>query len=247
MLNITLNFENKKTLMDSINRLATAIAYEAILKVNTKSYLITDFEFYINSFTAETKDPHTYNHNLQKEYGKIYDHKSGLDITFGNGENAVGVLIRGIVELYKKPKHNDPKASELFDAFYIKNHFASPHKARTEIISNLQWGDNKLSFDKVSSITEAYPRPNFQLLRTTRINLTAKADDPNHLYMQAPLRFVSLIPRYKRTEDGKYIPNGNPMRIPTIEKLLKLALSDDEIPFTDEQVLEFIDYKLSQK
>lgn len=244
MFDIKLNFENKKKLETSIDQLAKAIAYHGILKINDKTYQITDFEFYINSGTAETKDPHTYNHNLQKEYGKIYDHKSGLDLTFGDGRNAVGVLLRGIVELFTSYSEGKEDGQDISQNYFVKNHFASPHKVRTEIISNLKWGENNLSFDFINPDQGNYPNPNFKLLKTNRVNLTTKPDDPEHVYMDKPLRYVSMIPRYKKMDESEYILNGNPMKIPTIEKLLKLALNDQELKFTQEDIRLFIDYKL---
>lgn len=244
MFNKRLNFENKELLEKSINDLAKAIAYHGILKVNNKIYQITDFEFYINSQSPDIVDPHTYNHDLQKEYSKIYDHKSGLDITFGDGKNAVGILLRGIVELYTSYSEGLEDGIDISQNYFVKKHFPSPHKVRTEIISNLQWGENILSFEYYKHQNGSYPNPNFKLLSTSRVNLTSKIDDPSHIYIEKPLRFVSLIPRFYKSEEDNFLPNGNPMKIPNIEKLLKLALNDKNLNFNQEEVPLFIDYKL---
>lgn len=116
-------------------KLANKIALNGLLEINNSKYRITDFEFYINSNTAATEDPHTYNHDLQRKTAKLYDHKSGLDITYGDGNNAVGVLIRGIAKL----ETSDINASSKY---FISAYFDGPHKSRTELISNLKFNEN---------------------------------------------------------------------------------------------------------
>ncbi|MGV6946936.1 hypothetical protein [Sphingobacterium kyonggiense] len=224
MFKYELNFENEKSLKDGIQNLAEKIAFNSILEINDNKYRITDFEFYINSFSAELEDPHTYNHNLQRETGKLYDHKSGLDITYGNGKNAIGILIRGIAKLETNNK-------DLSNRYFISTYFDGPHKSRTELIGNLRFNENNyLGFTEASTEMEAsLKQANPKLISTQRVNLTSKITDLEGKYIYEPLRYVVLIPKYFRNDNRKLISNGNPMKIHGIEKIIKNALSDNII------------------
>lgn len=99
MFKYNLNFSSAEALSESIEKLAKKIAFNGLLEINGFKYRIVDFEFYLNSSNATAQDPHTYNNTLQRKAGRLYDHASGLDITFGDENNAVGILIRGIAKL----------------------------------------------------------------------------------------------------------------------------------------------------
>jgi len=61
----------------------------------TKKFYFTEIEFYYESDNHPDKFRH--NNDCQKERGTIYWHRSGIDITIGNGEKIKGgILIRGI-------------------------------------------------------------------------------------------------------------------------------------------------------
>ena len=234
MFNNKLNFNNSKSFVESIEILAKKIAMKGLLEINESKYRIIDFELYINSSTDIAKDPHTYNNDLQKSSAKLYDHASGLDITFGDKENAVGVLIRGIAKLSNK----DHNATEKY---FIDEYYDGPHKARTELIGNLRFNDNnKLSFNEATIEMGTYLKPhNVKLIKTKRVNLTPKTADPTDKYINETLRYIVLIPRFYK-ENNKFIANGNPIKIKGLEKELKIALRENTIDLqTAENILGY--------
>lgn len=191
MFKYNFDFTNTESLSNSIKTLAEKIALHGLLEVNESKYRIVDFEFYLNTSNEIAQDPHTYNNTLQKTTGKLYDHASGLDITFGDGDNAVGVLIRGIAKLSIKDKNAPQK-------YFIDEYFDGPHNARTELISNLRFNEsNMLSFNETTTEMGTYLKPHHvKIIKTNRVNFTAKASDPSDKYIQESLRYIVLIPRF---------------------------------------------------
>lgn len=234
MFDYSLDFTNTSSLYESIEKLANKIAKNGLLEFNGVKYRIIDFEFYLNSSSEIAQDPHTYNNSLQKTTGKIYDHASGLDFTFGDENNAAGILIRGIAKLSSKDENST--SQYLVDAY-----FDGPHKARTELISNLRFNEaNMITFDETSKEIETLVKPDdIKIICTKRVNLTPKTADPSHRFINENLRYIVLIPRYYR-EEGKLIPNGNPIKIKGIEKEIKNALSQNLIDIqTAENILGY--------
>lgn len=224
MFDNQLDFRNENSLKESINLLANKIALKGLLEINSNKYRITDFEFYINSHTADIQDPHTYNHDLQRKTAKLYDHKSGLDITFGDGDNAVGVLIRGIAKLETLDINSPSK-------YFISAYFDGPHKARTEIISNIKFNENNtLEFNDEYTEMDTYLKSHgIEVISTKRVNLTPKATDVKGKYIYEPLRYVVLIPKFFHNEEGKLVSNGNPIKINGIEQIIKNAINENTI------------------
>lgn len=223
MFKYSLDFSTTSSLQRSIENLANKIARYGILEFNGINYRIIDFEFYLNSSSEIAQDPHTYNNLLQKTTGKLYDHASGLDITFGDENNAVGILIRGIAKLGTKDDNGSSKYS-------IDAYFDGPHKARTELISNLRFNEaNLITFKETKEEIELIFKPHeINVICTKRVNLTPKTADPLHRFINENLRYIVLIPRYYR-EEGKLISNGNPIKIKGIEKEIKNAISQNLI------------------
>jgi len=239
MFKYNLDFRNSKTLHESIEDLAHRIALNGLLEINDTKYRIVDFEFYLNSTNEIAQDPHTYNNYLQKTSGRLYDHASGLDITFGDNNNAVGVLIRGIAKLGTKDKIDSSK-------YFIDEYFDGPHKARTELIGNLRFNEtNTLTFLETSTEIGTFLKPHdVKIVSTKRVNLTPKTDDPTHKFINENLRYIVLIPRYY-SEDNKLVFNGNPIKIKGLEKEIKNALVNNLIDVETAQ--NMLGYKLSLK
>lgn len=219
MFEFIVNFDTSESLSTSINALARKLAFETVLQVNSSYYQITDFEFYLNSKTANIEDPHTYNHDLQKKNGRIYDHASGLDLTFGDGNNALGILIRGIAKL--KDDH-------------ITGYIDGPYKARTEIMSNLEFSEHNIFvLEEIQQALITYRKENYKLVTTTRVNLAAKKTDEEGRYMKEAFRYVCLIPRFDRITnekgESKWESKDFQLKINGIEKIVKQALDNQSI------------------
>lgn len=83
-----------------------------------------------------------------------------------------------------------------------------------------------------------YLKPHgIKVITTKRVNLTPKPTDIERKYIYEPLRYVVLIPKFFRNEEGKLISNGNPMKITGIEQIIKNALNEKEI---DSDLADFI-------
>ena len=92
---LKVNFENKQTILSDFELIAEKFKSGICIKINTSYYRIIDFEFY--AFSENFPDAQTHKSHQQLENGKIYLHSSGIDITFGDGNNYGGILIRGVV------------------------------------------------------------------------------------------------------------------------------------------------------
>lgn len=234
MFKYKIDFRDTETLTESIEKLAKKIALNGLLEINGNKYRIIDFEFYLNSSNETAQDPHTYNNTLQKETGKLYDHASGLDITFGDENNAVGILLRGIAKLSTENKNASSQ-------YFIDEYFDGPHKTRTELIGNLKLNaPNQLTFTETSTEMGTYLKPHgVKLICTKRVNLTPKSMDPTHKFINENLRYIVLIPGYYK-EANKLVPNGNPIKIKGLEKEIKNALLNNTIDIeTAENILGY--------
>lgn len=86
------------------HELANILLNQCILKIGLQDYRISEIEFYV--YSKEHQDKYTHCAATQKQYGQWYFHKKGksfkggnykgLDLTLGDGENYLGVLIRRI-------------------------------------------------------------------------------------------------------------------------------------------------------
>ena len=96
---------------DSFADVADTLLNHCTLKIKTSSYRITEIEFYLLSELHN--DQYTYAHPEQYEFGHWHFHRcrgsetyqegkiKGIDLTLGNKEYPLGVLIRGIENLDK--------------------------------------------------------------------------------------------------------------------------------------------------
>ena len=190
MLFPEIDFTSPNTVIASFDRIADSIANELIFKINSVYYRIVDFEFYTKKDEI-MPDSHTYNHDLQRQSGKIYVHASGMDITCGKKEYPCGILIRSVLKL-----NNDSDD----EAGFIEKQISGPQSVATEIFSNLYPLNSNLK-NEISLIDIEKSKPYYKstyILKGKRVGLTLKPDDKENIFIEIPLRYVVIIPKYPK-------------------------------------------------
>lgn len=187
---LQVNFKNRETILQDFDRIAEKFGKDVNIKINNVFYRITDFEFY--AFSENFPDPQTHKNNLQLENGKFYLHSSGIDITFGDGINYGGILLRGVVKLYDgTDKHNG----------FMKQQFDGPQIVATELFSNL----NSLNNNEKNEISlidieghnqDACFFPAQNIIKTKRIGLTPKPADKEDYYKNLEIRYIVVLPKF---------------------------------------------------
>jgi len=89
---LNVNYESHDSILSSYDQIAEKFAKDVIIEINEARYRLIDFEFY--SYAENFEDPHTYKNPLQLIPYKFYLHGSGIDITFDDGKNHGGILLR---------------------------------------------------------------------------------------------------------------------------------------------------------
>ena len=125
-----------------------------VLVADKNQYRLTEIEFYYYS-TGYHEDPYIHRNKLQLLTGQWYFHGSGLDITFGDGSNYGGNLIRGIKLINRdKPILIDGPLNvvqEIFSAF-----------------GNVSYKEHVLTLIETDDL------PAEEIVRSTRVGLKAK-------------------------------------------------------------------------
>jgi hypothetical protein len=129
-MNLNIDETNIETIEKSFSRIANEILNEHLLFVGPKKYRVTAIEFYFYNHTNH-KDENIHSvRSIQtraKErqilQGKWYLHKisisptykrKGLDLTFGNGKNFGGILIKEIMDIDNNIKFTQSKLVDEF-------------------------------------------------------------------------------------------------------------------------------------
>ncbi len=223
---LQVNFENKETILNDFERIAEKFCKDIYIKINRNSYRIVDFEFY--AYSDNFPDPQTHKNRMQLENSKFYLHSSGVDITFGDGNNYGGILIRGIVKMFDGAGQESGFSKEQFDG---------PQNVATELFSNL----NNLTNSEQNEISlididgrnqDACYYPAIHLLKIKRVGLTPKEQDKENYYMDLPLRYIAVL---KPSEKFKQKINGK-------ENLLKEEVANQRL--TIEDALKILGYKI---
>lgn len=189
---LNVNFETQETTLQSFDRIADKISKDINLKINNAYYRLVDFEFY--TFSKAFPDPHTYKHNLQLQNGKLYLHSSGVDITFGDGVNYGGILLRGVIKLYDGAEKENG---------FMKQQYDGPQMVATELFSNLQLLDS-LEKNEISLIDidghnqDACFFPAKTVIKTKRIGLTPKPTDKDDFYRNLAIRYITILPKFPK-------------------------------------------------
>jgi hypothetical protein len=113
-------FQDHLSLEKHFDYVAGLLLNRIILHVGENQYRFTEIEFYFFK-SGIHEDPFIHKDKMQLETGQWYFHGSGLDITFGDGINHGGILIRGMSQLKCQEQKfiNGPLRviNEIFKAF----------------------------------------------------------------------------------------------------------------------------------
>lgn len=83
---------------DVMADMAGLLLQQMVLRVGARRYQVADIEFYLHS----SAHPDTFIHGdaEQRQCGRwYYNRAGGVDLTFGNGTDAGGILLRGLLRL----------------------------------------------------------------------------------------------------------------------------------------------------
>ena len=188
---LNVNFETQNTILESFDNIADKISKDINLKINNAYYRLVDFEFY--SFSKALPDPHTYKNDLQLQNGKLYLHASGVDITFGDGTNHGGILLRSIIKLYDGAEQENG---------FMKKQYDGPQVVATELFSNLYHLDSQekneialIDIDDHNQNASFYPAT--KVIKTKRVGLAPKPTDKDDFYRNLELRYIAILPKFK--------------------------------------------------
>lgn len=189
---LNVNFETQEAMLQSFDRIAEKISKDIKLIINNSYYRLVDFEFY--TFSRAFPDPHTYKNDLQLKNGKFYLHSSGVDITFGDGINYGGILLRSVIKLY------DGCGKE---AGFMKQQYNGPQVVATELFSNLNSLDslekNEISLIDINGHNQdACFYPAEAIIKTKRVGLTPKPSDLNDFYRNLAIRYITVLPKFPK-------------------------------------------------
>lgn len=223
---LKVNYSSQETTLASFDKIADKLSRDKQLKINDAYYRIVDFEFYTYSETIP--DPHTYKHDLQLQSYKLYLHGSGVDITFGNGNNHGGILLRSVVKLYDGADKSTG---------FMKKQYDGPQKVATELFSNLNslngTGSNEIRLIDIDGHNQDNQFfPGKSILKTSRVGLTAKKTDLSDYYLNLNLRYIIVLqsfPNFKQSVKG-------------IEAIIRNKLTSGEL--NTDQALDILGYSL---
>lgn len=134
MTAVNLDFLNLRSsnYKEEFERIAEKLCFECVLCANENKFAIVDVEFYYFS-ENDHPDPFVYSSPSKRNHlmGEWFFHYSGIDITFGKGENRGGILIRGIKEL----KSSEYIIGTLKSMYAILNCFPSINSGKGLLLS----------------------------------------------------------------------------------------------------------------
>lgn len=92
------HYTDQAAMAAMLGEMAVVLLHQVILRVGSCSYHISDIEYYLN--TPQHKDEFIHGEKEQLQCGRwYYNRAGGVDLTFGNGINPGGILLRGLLRL----------------------------------------------------------------------------------------------------------------------------------------------------
>jgi hypothetical protein len=91
-----------------------------IIRCDSAEYQITELEFYY--YSEIHPDPFVHRHDNQLRMGVWYFHDVGQDLTFGDGKNHGGILVRGIKSLDNGEFADGPV--KVYDKLFNEKHLS---------------------------------------------------------------------------------------------------------------------------
>lgn len=187
-----INTSSSESIKEGFNKIAENIFNDIQLEVNGNYYRFLDIEFYYFA-KGVFEDVYVHKHQEQLKMGNWYFHGSGIDITFGDGHNYGGILIRAIAKL----------SGDLSrDKNFIEKEVHGPLNVKTEIGSKLNDVFNEthnifqlhdVSRDRMPALMKMPTH----IIRTKRIGLSKTKDiSTQKEYYNGKFRFV-IFPHLK--------------------------------------------------
>lgn len=209
---------SSESIKESFNKVAEKIFNDIQLEVNDNYYRVLDIEFYYFA-PLVFEDIYAHQHQEQLKMGNWYFHGSGIDITFGNGKNYGGILIRAIAKL-----SGDISRDENF----IEKEIHGPLNVKTEIGSKLHDVFNQTpNIFQLHDVSRDRMPPLMKMpthiIRTSRIGLNETKDITTQKeYFNGKFRFV-IFPHLK-LKDKTQISKDMQAQYPelTVEEINKL-------------------------
>jgi len=158
-------------LFNEFHRIAEHLFKEFRIAKDDKIYRPTEVEFYFFK-PGIHDDVHAYCNERQKELGRLFRHRTGIDITFGTNGSFGGILIRGI--------------SDITNNKYINGCW--------NVLKELSDGYTQISSDDLEKKVDLIEASNELdiILFSTRIGLKEKIEDTDS-YISRNYRFVTEI------------------------------------------------------
>jgi hypothetical protein len=179
---------SKESIYQSFDHIADKLFNDYKLQVNDSFYRLVDIEFF---FFADKihEDVFTHKHDMQLESGKWYFHKSGIDITIGNGTYHGGILLRGILKFLK----HSLSQNDIFE-----KDFHGPVNVKMEISSNLYGAfEDKCNVFNLINVEQerqgAFMKNPSHVVKSKRINLTSKVKDVDDVFLNGAYRYRILL------------------------------------------------------
>jgi|ERR1019366_2387025 hypothetical protein len=187
---LEIDFLSREAILKSFDQIAEKLFKGFQLHVNKSLYRLVDIEFYYFSKNIY-EDVYTHKHKDQLQNGKWYFHSSGIDITFGNGINHGGILIRAIAKI-------SSEASK--DKYFIEKEIHGPLNVKTEICSNFNGVfEKETNIFQLKEINGKMPNSimymPIRIIKTKRIGLNPEKGNSQKFYDEK-LRYI-IFPHLK--------------------------------------------------
>jgi len=196
MISLDINQYSLETIWESFNKIASGLFNDYQLQVNESHYRLLDIEFYYFS-NSVFEDIYAHKHAAQLQKGKWYFHGSGIDITFGNGTDYGGILIRAIAKISNEG---------VKEKNFIVKEIHGPLNVKTEICSNLHGVfDDKANVLQLNDVSRdrmaALMKMPLYIIKSKRIGLNS-AKDINSYFHSANLRYI-IFPALKHKDKSQ--------------------------------------------